>query len=91
MLFISPKIMPTLPKCINRLMKNVYSVILNRWCLQGVSCFVIRKKLKTITVAQYVWKLLRKLESNGLHNALAPWKYESEGMDDVEETPLPSI
>jgi len=91
-LFISPKNMPMLPKCVNRLIRNVNSVVLNRWCLQGVSCFVIAKNVKKAAVAQYIWKLLRKFESNGLHNALAPWKcYETGKMSNIQETPLPSI
>ena len=92
MLFISPKNVPVLPKCVSKLIKNVNSVILNRWCLQGVSCFVIAKKVRKASVAQYIWKMLRKFESNGLYNALAPWRcYEWEKMNNIQETALPSV
>eukprot|EP00795_Rhopilema_esculentum_P004659 gene4659-20940_t len=92
MLFISPKSVPVLPQCMGNLLKNQKSAVLNRWHLLGVSCFLIAKPIRKASMAQFLWKMLRKFESNSLHNVLEPWRrYEWNTKSVAQETPLPSV
>lgn len=91
MLFISPKHVPTLPKNLSRVLQSNESMVFNRWYLQGVSCFLTTKRMN-IAMAQFVWKTLRKFETNSLRNVLGPWRrYEWKKQNSIQETALPSI
>ena len=91
MLFISPRHLPTLPMNLSRVLQPSESMVFNRWYLQGVSCFLIAKRMN-IEMARFVWKTLRKFETNSLHNALGPWRrYEWKKQGSIQETALPSI
>eukprot|EP00112_Aurelia_sp_Birch-Aquarium-sp1_P020256 Seg518.9 transcript_id=Seg518.9/GoldUCD/mRNA.D3Y31 product="hypothetical protein" protein_id=Seg518.9/GoldUCD/D3Y31 len=91
MLFISPKHLPTLPKNLSRVLQSNESMVFNRWYLQGVSCFLTTKRMN-IAMAQFVWKTLRKFETNSLRNVLGPWRrYEWKKQNSIQETALPSI
>ena len=90
MLSISAKMVPVFPKFLFKLIKRQNMLLLNRWYVQGVSCYPIARSSKK--VAQFVWKLLRKVESHGLDQALGRWPCYIIGSEKwTHETPLPSV